>query len=211
MAVANFITNLSYEGHPESKERFTIPRYSLITIQKFNIKVLAHTTFVYYSTKSPLILRHLYLGTSLCIHSPYHVAADRILQIFIICEAFTSKVLHFLETVRSPTVPGLDSTEDALRRPNGIFQEARLVSAGQYEDVNCIAKEQFHARACLFGKITQDLIGLQKTNNISQLTVGVILNRYKHGHSYLCTYHVTRSDVQLQEAIFSITLNTRNK
>ena len=31
---------------------------------------------------------------------------------------------------------------------------ARLVSAGQYADVHCRATEQFHARACLFGKMT---------------------------------------------------------
>ena len=84
--------------------------------------------------------------------------------------------------------------------PNGIA----LVSAGQYADV------QLHARACLFGNITWDLIGLQKTNNTSHLTVGGILTRHNHGHSYLCTYHVTRPDVQLHEAIFNITLNTRN-
>ena len=34
------------------------------------------------------------------------------------------------------------------------------------------------------------------------LTVGGILNRHSHGHSYLCTYHVTRFDVQLHEATF---------
>ena len=48
-------------------------------------------------------------------------------------------------------------------------------------------------------------------NNTSHLTVGGILNRHSHGHSYLCTYHVTRSDIQLHETIFNITLNTRNQ
>ena len=40
---------------------------------------------------------------------------------------------------------------------------------------------------------------LQKTNT-SHLTVGRILNRHSHGHSYLCPYHGIRSDVQLYEA-----------
>ena len=86
---------LSYESHPESKERFVIPRYSII-IQKLNIQILAHT-FVYLSTQSPLTLRRfLYLSTSLYISFSYHVASDSILQVFIICEAFTRKVLlHF--------------------------------------------------------------------------------------------------------------------
>ena len=50
---------------------------------------MAHT-FVYVSTQSPFTIRHLYLGTSLCIPSSYHVAAwlfpghDSILQVFII-------------------------------------------------------------------------------------------------------------------------------
>ena len=79
---------------------------------------------------------------------------------------------------------------------------ARFLSVGQYADVHCRATEQFHARACLFGKITKDLIGLHKTDDISLLTVGGILNQHSHGHSYLCTYHVTRSDVQLREATF---------
>ena len=45
----------------------------------------------------------------------------------------------------------------------------------------------------------EDLIGLKKTNNTSHLTVCGILNHHNHGHSYLCTYHVTRPDVQLHE------------
>ena len=80
------------------------------------------------------------------------MAAYSILQIFIIYEAHTSKLLlHFLETGKSPTVPGQDSTEDVRRLPNGIAHAARLVSAGQYADVHCRATEQFHTRACLFG------------------------------------------------------------
>ena len=69
-------------------------------------------------------------------------------------------------------------------------------------DVHCRATEQFHARACLFSKISQDVISLQKTNDTSHLTVSGILNRHNHGHSYLCTYNATRSDVQLNEATF---------
>ena len=43
---------------------------------------------------------------------------------------------------------------------------------------------------------------LAEKNNTSRLTVGGILNLHNHGHSYLCTYHMTRCDVQLHEATF---------
>jgi hypothetical protein len=38
-----------YEGRPESKERFVIQRYLLITGKKENMQVLSHT-FTYFST-----------------------------------------------------------------------------------------------------------------------------------------------------------------
>jgi hypothetical protein len=38
-----------YEGHPESKERFDIKKYLLITGKKKNMQVLSHT-FTYFST-----------------------------------------------------------------------------------------------------------------------------------------------------------------
>ena len=60
----------------------------------------------------------------------------------------------FLETGKRPTLPGLDCMEDARRCPTGIAHAAMLVSARQYVDVHCRATEQFHARACLFGKLT---------------------------------------------------------
>ena len=113
----------------------------------------------------------------------------------------------FFGNRKRPTVPGPDCTEDVLRCPNRIAHAARLLSAGQYADVHCRVTKQFHARACLFGKITSDLIGLQKRNNTSHLTVGGILRR----HSHLCTYHVTRSDEQLHKALSNIILNTRNQ
>ena len=56
-----------------------------------------------------------------------------------------------------------------------------------------------------------NLIGLRKTNNTSHLTVGGILNRHEPWPQYFCIYHVTRSDVQLLQAILNITLNTRNQ
>ena len=34
---------------------------------------------------------------------------------------------------------------------------------------------------------------------------------WNNSHSFLCTYHVTSSDVQLHKAIFNIILNTRNQ
>ena len=39
----------SYEGHLESKERFTIKKYLLIIGKKKNMQVLSHT-FTYFST-----------------------------------------------------------------------------------------------------------------------------------------------------------------
>ena len=159
-----------------------------------------------------------YLGTSLCIPSSYHVAA------WLLNKHHSGlSGLHHLRNVYqragsfifgnglSPTVPGTDWTEYARRCPNGIANEARLVSAGQYADVHCCATEQLHARACRFGNITLDLVGLQKKNYTSNLTDGGILNRHSHGHNYVCTYQVTRSDIQLQGAILNITLNTRTQ
>ena len=107
---------------------------------------------------------------------------------------------------KSPTVPGPDCTEDA-RMSHWNCSRSKACVCRAYADVHCYETEQFHARACLFGKITLDLIGLQETNNTSHLTVGGTVNR----HSHLCTYHVTRSGVQLHEALFNIALNTRNQ
>ena len=71
-------------------------------------------------------------------------------QVFIIYEQCAPS---FLETEKSPAVPGPDYTEDARRCPSGTALAARFVSAEQYADVHCRATEQFHARACPFGKI----------------------------------------------------------
>ena len=85
----------------------------------------------------------------------------------------------------------------------------RVGAPGIFSDL--LRSVQMLKRACLFGKITKDLIGQQKTNNTSHLTVGGILNRHSHWHSYLCTDHVTRSDVQLHEATFQYHTNIRNQ
>ena len=138
-----------YEGHPENKERFAIPRYSfIIIIQKLNIQFLAHI-FVYSSIKSPLTLRHLScLGTSLCIPYSYHVAASLFNQHpsghHDLRSVYQQGAPSVLETGKSPTVPGRNCTEDARIYPNGIVHAAKLVSAGQYADVHCRATEQFH-------------------------------------------------------------------
>jgi len=44
-----FILMRLYEGHLESKERFTIKKYLLIIGKKKNMQVLSHT-FTYFST-----------------------------------------------------------------------------------------------------------------------------------------------------------------
>ena len=73
----------------------------------------------------------------------------------------------------------------------------RAVCGRAFSCNRTIPRESFPLR-----QDNQDLIGLQKTNNTSHLTVGGILNRHRHDHNYLCTCHVTRSDVQLHEATF---------
>ena len=141
-----------YEGDPESKERFAIPRYSLIITEKLIYK-----------------FRHLALST--IPHVAFDIKAlvpwHQFVYTIVIpcgCRQHSSGIHHlrsvyqkgapsFLETVRSTTVPGLDCAEDALRCPTGIAHAARLVSAGQYADMHCRVTEQSHARACLFGKI----------------------------------------------------------
>ena len=60
---------------------------------------------------------------------------------------------------------------------------------------------------CTVNVTGSNIFRLQKTNNTSYLTVGGIFNPY----SYLCTYHVARSDVQLHEAFFNITQDTMNQ
>ena len=177
---------------------------------------MAHT-FVYFCTQSPLTLRHLsYLGTSF------------VYTLVIPCGRLVIQLVSFRSSSFVKRLPAKCSfifgnrkkprrcEARTVRRmledvPMELLTTTRLVSAGQYADVHCRATEQFHARSCLFGKVTLYLIGLQKTNNTSLITVGGILNRHSHGHSYLCTHHVTRSDVQLPETIFNITLNTRNQ
>ena len=119
-----------------------------------------------------------------------------------VCQAVCGRALSINRTIPRERLTLRRSCIARRRCSNGIAHAARLVYVRQYADVHCRATEQFHARACLFAKITKVLIGLQKMNNTSLLAVGGILNRHSHDHSYLCTYRVTRSDVQLYEATF---------
>ena len=62
--------------------------------------------------------------------------------------------------------------------------------------------------------LRQDNLGSNwpaENDSTSHVTVGGIFDRHSHGHSYLCTYHVTRSDVLLHEAIFNITPETNDR
>ena len=100
-------------------------------------------------------------------------------------------------------MPGLDCTEDARRCPHGIAHAGRLVSTGQYADVHCCART-----------IPRESLPIRQDNLRSHRpagNVGGILNWHSHGHSYLCTYHMTMSDAQLHEAIFNTTLSNRNQ
>ena len=78
---------------------------------------------------------------------------------------------------------------------------------------NCSSSKAFVCRA-ICGRATEQFhpkISTACENRITPRTsLCGILNRHSHDHSYLWTYHVTRSDVQLHGAIFKITLNTRN-
>ena len=114
----------------------------------------------------------------------------------------------FLETGKSLKVPGPDCTEDARRCPNVIARSARLVSAGRYSDVHWCATEQFNARTCPFGKIT-NLVCLQETNNISQ-SAGFSISTAKATAIYL---HLPRDKVRRTTSWgnFNITLNARNQ
>ena len=110
---------------------------------------------------------------------------------------------------KSPSVTGPDCTEDSRSCPNGTAHAERLVSAGQYAEVHCPITEQRESLPLRQNNPRSHRPA--ETNDTSHLSAGGTLNRHSHGHSYLCTYHVTRSDVQLLETIFNITLNTRNQ
>ena len=95
-------------------------------------------------------------------------------------------------------MPGPDCTEDARRCSSGITHAARLVSAGQYADV-----QQNNSTPLQQDNLKSHRSAQKK--NTSHLTVGGILNRHNHGHSYRCTYQVTRFDLQLHEQTHSPT------
>ena len=99
-------------------------------------------------------------------------------------------------------MPSPDCTEDVRICPNGIANAAiRVCWAVCGRALPCnrtIPRESLPLR--------QDNLSshrpAKKTNNTLHLTVGGSLNRQSRGHCYLCTYHVTRSDVQLYEETF---------
>ena len=134
-----------------------------------------------------------------------------ILQVFIICEVFTSKVLlHFWKQKNVRRCQVL-TTEDARRCPNGFAHVARLVSTRQYADVHCRETEQFHARACLFAKRTWDLIACRKritprTSQSAVFSIGTVMVTAisalttRQGPTYNC-----------MREVFNITLNPRNQ
>ena len=191
-----------YEGRPESKERFTIPRYSLIIIiiQKLNrsIQVLAHTS-VYVSTQSPLTLRHQsYLGTSLCIPcytmwSPGY--STSILQVFV-----TRKRLP----VRCSFIFGNRKKSDDAR--SGLYGGCSKMFQWNYS----------RSKACVCRAVCG--LALPCNRTISHESLPLRLDNLKshrpaeneltprssqsagfsicsHIHSYFCTYHVTRFHV----------------
>ena len=106
--------------------------------------VLFH--IVTFDIKALVIPWHQFVYTS-----SYHVATWLFNRHPSGCEAFTSNVLlHFWKKRKKfdSARPGLFGGCSKMSHP------ARLVSAGKYADVHCHATEQFHARSCLFSKIT---------------------------------------------------------
>ena len=138
--------DVTANGDPKCKERFAIPRYSLIIIQKLwhePLSTISHSLLWHY--KAFVVPWHqlvyiLFIPCGFRQHSPGLQHMRSIYQ---------QGDPSFSETGRSATIPGPACTEDARRCPNGIARAARLVSAGQYVDVHWRA-----VRACLLGKIT---------------------------------------------------------
>ena len=142
-----------------------------------------------------------YLVTSLCISSSYHVAAESILQVFIICKAFTSIFGNRKNSngVRSWLYGGCSNISQWSCSRSKVCV-CRAVCGRALSDNWTIPHESL--------PLLQDNLKSYRPARkriTRHLTVGGILNRYSHGHNYLCTYHVTRSDVQLHEAIVNIT------
>ena len=129
-----------------------------------------------------------------------------ILQVFIICGAFTSKVLHFGNKKK------YDSTRFGLY--GGCSKTSQWNCSGSKA---CVCRAVYGRALLCNNNSTReraDLIGCRKRiSRISQSAGFSISTAMATAISALTTYHVTRSDVglQLHEAIFNITLNTRNK
>ena len=125
------LSSIIYEGQPENKERFTIPRYSLIIIQK--LCELFH--IVAFDIKA-LIPWHQFVYTLVIPCGRRQHSSD----LYHLRSVYQQGVPSFLETGKSYTVPGPDCPEDVRRCPSGIAHAARPVSVGQYADVHCRAE-----------------------------------------------------------------------
>ena len=131
-------------------------------------------------------------------------------QVFIICEAFTSNVLHSLKQEKSVgDRSGLYGGCSKLSQWNCSRSKACVCRAVCGRALSCnrtIPRESLPLR-----QNNPRSHRPAETNDTPHLSAGGTLNRHSHGHSYLCTYHVIRPDVQLLETIFNITLNNRNQ
>ena len=87
--------------------------------------------------------RHLsYLGTSLCYPLQTMWPPTAFFRSLSFAKLLPARRSFIFVIRKTPTVP------------NGTAHAARLVSAGQFAEVHCRATEQFHARVCLFCKIS---------------------------------------------------------
>ena len=96
-----FFLNSCYEGRPYSKECFAIPRYFFNNNTKteyssFGTYLCLHFHLVAFDIKALVVPWHQFVYTlsiscGRLVIQPDH---DSIFQVFMICEAFTSKILH---------------------------------------------------------------------------------------------------------------------
>ena len=96
-----------------------------------------------------------------------------------------------METGKSPTVPDPDCTEDARRCPNGILTHKACVCGRALSCNRTIPRESLPLRQ-------DNLRSHRPAKNEQHLAP----HSQPESHSYLCTYEVTRSDVQLHGVTF---------
>ena len=177
---------------------------------------MAHT-LVYLSTHSPFT-SHLYRTLApICVY-PLHTLwppgySTSILQVIVICEAFLARFSFIFENRKKSdgTRHEMYGGCSKMSQWNCSLSKACVCRAVCGCALSCnrtIARESLPLRQ---DNLRSHRPAKNKTKHLVPLTVGGILIRHSHGHSYLCTHHAKRSDVQLHEVTLNIALNTRNQ